>query len=149
MLNTDLAGLFGRERRPMPGGDHVEVVREAAQAGDRVRYTKRFLRTEAGDFRLPWRPAAGADGVESFASPMRLRFDALALIDFAFCAIHGEASPAPLPLLHETQHEYQSPRLVEALEAGRRGDLGPMRALDWRCDLFSLAALLWLYLPEP
>src|SRR5205085_2842687 len=38
-------------------------------------------------------------------------------------------------------------RLLRALEAGRQGDLLPTRQLDWRCDIFSLAAMLRRHLP--
>ena len=48
----------------------------------------------------------------------------------------------PLPLLREPDYDYQSPRLLHALEEGRRGSLAATRALDWRCDFYSLAAML-------
>ena len=80
--------------------------------------------------------------------PLRPRFDDIALIDFAFSLVSGERLATALPIAHQTDYEYQSPRLLWALEAGRRGELGPTRQLDWRCDLFSLAAMLWRYLPE-
>jgi len=79
---------------------------------------------------------------------LRPRFDDIALIDFAFSLVSGERLDSPLPIAEQADYEYQSPRLLRALEAGRAGDLGPTRQLDWRCDLFSLAAMLWRYLPE-
>jgi hypothetical protein len=76
------------------------------------------------------------------------RFDQLALIDFAFALVSRERLTTALPLGWETEYDYQSPRLLSALEAGRRGDLQPTRELDWRCDMYSLAAMLKRYLPE-
>ena len=76
------------------------------------------------------------------------RFDDIALIDFAFSLVSGERLESALPIAQQADYEYQSPRLLRALAAGRLGDLAPTRQLDWRCDLFSLAAMLWRYLPE-
>jgi hypothetical protein len=76
------------------------------------------------------------------------RFEDVTLIDFAFSLVSGERLQSALPIAAQLDYEYQSPRLLRALEAGRRGDLAPTRQLDWRCDLFSLAAMLWRYLPE-
>ncbi len=74
-------------------------------------------------------------------------FDRLAMIDFAFSLVAGEALTTPLPIGRQQDYPYQSPRLLAALEAGRHGDLGPTRQLDWRCDLYSVAAMLARYLP--
>ena len=76
------------------------------------------------------------------------RFEEIALIDFAFSLVSGETLETPLPIAHQADYVYQSPRLLQALDAGRLGDLRPTQELDWRCDLFSLAAMLWRYLPE-
>lgn len=78
---------------------------------------------------------------------LALRFEDLALIDFAFSLAPDEDLDEPLPLAGQAEYVYQSPRLLVALEAGRNGELEPTRALDWRCDLFSLAAMLRRYLP--
>jgi serine/threonine protein kinase len=75
------------------------------------------------------------------------RFESLALIDFAFSLISRERLSTALPIGWQTEYDYQSPRLLQALEAGRRGDLQPTRELDWRCDVYSLAAMLRRYLP--
>ena len=77
------------------------------------------------------------------------RFDQIALIDFAFSLISGESLMGALPIARQADYDYQSPRLLQALEAGRGGDLAPTRQLDWRCDMFSLAAMLRRYLPDP
>ncbi|MEO7246252.1 MAG: hypothetical protein ABIX12_14040, partial [Rubrivivax sp.] len=77
------------------------------------------------------------------------QFEQIALIDFAFSLVSGESLVSALPIARQNDYEYQSPRLLEALEAGRRGDLLPTRQLDWRCDVFSLAAMLRRYLPDP
>ena len=74
-------------------------------------------------------------------------FARLALIDFAFSLVSREPLATPLPIGWQKDYDYQSPRLLRALEAGRRGDLEPTRELDWRCDLYSLAAMLKRYLP--
>ena len=58
-----------------------------------------------------------------------------------------ESLTTALPIGWQTDYDYQSPRLLHALEAGRRGDLQPTRDLDWRCDMYSLAAMLKRYLP--
>src|SRR5258706_1214129 len=79
--------------------------------------------------------------------PLRPLFGQIALIDFAFSLVSGESLVTALPIGHEAGYHYQSPRLVRALEAGRQGDLQPTRELDWRCDIFSLAAMLDRYLP--
>ncbi|HKP66781.1 MAG TPA: hypothetical protein VJX31_09160, partial [Casimicrobiaceae bacterium] len=76
-------------------------------------------------------------------------FRRLALIDFAFSLVSREALAMPLPIGWQKDYDYQSPRLLHALDAGRNGDLEPTRELDWRCDLYSLAAMLKRYLPSP
>ncbi len=250
MTPADIDRVFGRGRLRMVTGEHVEVFREASLAGERRRYTKRFLATAAGDFRhwteREWRILArlvghgigpvpdvvqfdrGAadrpalvqtydagitvdhwatllpvqrDGVwlrhvfedcahwwalarhclvaldaihelqlvhldlkadnvcipfgpadfdplapGSLLSP---RFEQIALIDFAFSLVSGESLTRALPIARQHEYDYQSPRLLQALEAGARGDLLPTRQLDWRCDVFSLAAMLRRYLPDP
>ena len=77
------------------------------------------------------------------------RFEQIALIDFAFSLVSGETLTRALPIARQHDYAYQSPRLLQALEAGSRGDLLPTRQLDWRCDVFSLAAMLRRYLPDP
>ena len=59
-----------------------------------------------------------------------------------------ESLTTALPIGWQTDYDYQSPRLLHALEAGRRGDLQPTRQLDWRCDMYSLGAMLKRYLPD-
>jgi hypothetical protein len=77
------------------------------------------------------------------------RFEQIALIDFAFSLVSGESLTRALPIARQHDYDYQSPRLLQALEAGSWGDLLPTRQLDWRCDVFSLAAMLRRYLPDP
>ena len=77
------------------------------------------------------------------------QFDRIALIDFAFSLVSGESLDSALPIGRQADFDYQSPRLLHALAAGSRGDLTPTRQLDWRCDIFSLAAMLRRYLPDP
>lgn len=242
--------VFGHGRVQMVTGNHVEVFREQAQPGERRRYTKRFLATDAGDFRqwterewrilarlvghgvasvpevarfecgVAGRPAlvqtydagitvdhwatllpVGRDGVvwrhlfhdcahwwmlarqslvaldvihalslvhldlkadnvcipldppgfdpHRIGERLRPRFDQLALIDFAFSLVSGERLTCSLPIARHSEFAYQSPRLLHALEEGTRGNLLPTRQLDWRCDFFSLAAMLGRYLPGP
>ena len=74
-------------------------------------------------------------------------FGKLRLIDFAFSLVSGESLVTPLPIGWQQEYDYQSPRLLHALEAGRAGDLKPTENLDWRCDMYSLAAMLKRYLP--
>ena len=76
-------------------------------------------------------------------------FERITLIDFAFSLVSGERLDSALPIARQTEFDYQSPRLLAALDEGSRGNLWPTRLLDWRCDLFSLAAMLRRYLPEP
>ncbi|MEO5882114.1 MAG: hypothetical protein ABIQ06_06825 [Caldimonas sp.] len=242
--------VFGRGRLRMVTGDHVEVFREESQPGERRRYTKRFLATQAGDFRQwterEWRILArlvghgigpvpdvvqfdrGTGGrqalVQTYDAGVTIDhwttllpvqrdgetrahvfedcahwwalarhslaaldaihdlqlvhldlkadnvcipvgpvdfdpevagatlfpdFERIALIDFAFSLVSGERLESALPIARQTEFDYQSPRLLAALEEGSRGNLWPTRLLDWRCDLFSLAAMLRRYLPEP
>jgi hypothetical protein len=75
-------------------------------------------------------------------------FARLSLIDFAFSLVSGERLGTALPIGWQKDYDYQSPRLLTALEAGRRGDLRPTQELDWRCDFYSLAAMLKRYLPD-
>jgi serine/threonine protein kinase len=75
-------------------------------------------------------------------------FQRLALIDFAFSLVSRENLSTPLPIGWQKDYDYQSPRLLRALDAGRNGDLQPTKELDWRCDLYSLAAMLKRYLPS-
>ena len=75
-------------------------------------------------------------------------FVQLALIDFAFSLVSRESLTTPLPIGWQQDYDYQSPRLLAALEAGRNGDMRLTRELDWRCDMYSLAAMLQRYLPE-
>ena len=80
---------------------------------------------------------------------LRPRFEQISLIDFAFSLVSGESLTRALPIARQTEYDYQSPRLLAALEAGSRGDLQLTRQLDWRCDVYSLAAMLRRYLPDP
>jgi serine/threonine protein kinase len=75
-------------------------------------------------------------------------FPRLALIDFAFSLVSRENLSTALPIGWQKDYDYQSPRLLRALDAGRNGDLQPTKELDWRCDLYSLAAMLKRYLPS-
>ena len=75
-------------------------------------------------------------------------FGQLALIDFAFALVSRESLTSPLPIGWQREYDYQSPRLLQALEDGRNGDLRRTRELDWRCDMYSLAAMLKRYLPD-
>ncbi|HEY4958690.1 MAG TPA: hypothetical protein VII31_12830, partial [Caldimonas sp.] len=95
---------------------------------------------------IPWAPAGAGRPVPG--QPLTPRFRGLVLIDVAFSLLPEVDYTTPLPLLRQPAYEYQSPRLLHALEEGRRGHLAPTRALDWRCDFFSLAGMLWRYLPE-
>jgi hypothetical protein len=249
MSNGEIERVFGRGRLKMATGDHVEVFREAVAAGERRRYTKRFLATGGADFRQwtdrEWRilarlighgvrcvPAVvqyhgGAEGglrelqtydagvsVDQWATllpverdgrrrrsvfddcahwwalahhclaaleeihalelvhldvkadnlcipfsppdfdpadPMarlHVDFGRFALIDFAFSLVSRERLATSLPIGWQKDYDYQSPRLLHALEAGREGNLVPTQELDWRCDLYSLAAMLRRYLPD-
>ena len=91
----------------------------------------------------------GPAGFDPAAPDERLfpMFGKLRLIDFAFSLVSGESLPTPLPIGWQPDYDYQSPRLLHALEAGRAGDLRPTENLDWRCDMYSLAAMLKRYLP--
>ena len=95
---------------------------------------------------IPYAPAS----FDPDSSDLRLRpvFAQLALIDFAFALVSRESLTTPLPLGWQKEYDYQSPRLLAALEAGRNGELQLTRELDWRCDMYSLAAMLKRHLPE-
>lgn len=250
MKPADIERVFGRGRLKMTTGEHVEVFREPSLAGERRRYTKRFLSTDQGDFRhwteREWRILArlvghrigpvpdvvqfdrgstdrpalvqtydagitvdhwatllqverdghalrhvfedcahwwalaqhclialdaihelhlvhldlkadnvcipyGPPNFDPHAPDQTLRplFAQITLIDFAFSLVSGESLVTALPIAHQADYDYQSPRLLRALEAGREGDLQPTRDLDWRCDMFSLAAMLNRLLPTP
>ena len=88
-------------------------------------------------------PDATGDGIR-----LRATFTQLALIDFAFSLVSRETLATALPIGWQKDYDYQSPRLLIALDAGRAGDLQPTQELDWRCDLYSLAAMLKRYLPD-
>ena len=79
---------------------------------------------------------------------LRPLFAQFALIDFAFALVSRESLTMPLPIGWQKEYDYQSPRLLAALEAGRSGDLKRTRELDWRCDMYSFAAMLKRYLPD-
>ncbi|HZW73966.1 MAG TPA: serine/threonine-protein kinase, partial [Caldimonas sp.] len=79
---------------------------------------------------------------------LRPVFAQFALIDFAFALVSKESLTTPLPIGWQREYDYQSPRLLAALEKGRDGDLQATRELDWRCDMYSLAAMLKRYLPD-
>ncbi len=104
------------------------------------------LELKADNVCIPWAPAGA--GRPLAGQPLAPRIKALTLIDVAFSLVPEVDLPGPLPLLKQPAYEYQSPRLLHALETGRRGSLEATRALDWRCDFFSLAAMLWRFLPE-
>jgi hypothetical protein len=95
---------------------------------------------------IPYAPASfDPDSSDPTLQPV---FGQLALIDFAFALISRERLTTPLPIGWQKDYDYQSPRLLAALEAGRSGELRLTRELDWRCDMYSLAAMLKRYLPE-
>src|SRR5438477_833710 len=93
---------------------------------------------------IPYGPASFDPDASTRLYPI---FQRLALIDFAFSLVSRENLSTPLPIGWQKDYDYQSPRLLRALDAGRNGDLQPTKELDWRCDLYSLAAMLKRYLP--
>ena len=95
---------------------------------------------------IPYAPASFDP--ESDEPALRPVFAQFALIDFAFALVSKESLTTPLPIGWQKEYDYQSPRLLAALEAGRNGDLQATRELDWRCDMYSLAAMLKRYLPD-
>ncbi|MEO7244081.1 MAG: hypothetical protein ABIX12_02910 [Rubrivivax sp.] len=105
------------------------------------------LDLKADNVCIPASPAGFDPHVSS--AQLSPRFDQIALIDFAFSLVSGEKLVSALPIARQTDFEYQSPRLLDALDAGRRGNLLPTQHLDWRCDIYSLAAMLRRYLPDP
>jgi len=104
------------------------------------------LDIKADNICIPYAPT----NFDPDASGVRLRatFTQLALIDFAFSLVSRESLATALPIGWQKDYDYQSPRLLIALEAGRAGNLAPTQELDWRCDLYSLAAMLRRYLPD-
>ena len=104
------------------------------------------LDIKADNICIPYAPADFDPG--SAEHRLYPAFARLALIDFAFSLVSRESLALPLPLGWQKDYDYQSPRLLKALEAGRNGDLEPTRVLDWRCDFYSLAAMLKRYLPS-
>ena len=105
------------------------------------------LDIKADNICIPYAPTTfdpdASDGVR-----LRATFTQLALIDFAFSLVSRESLATALPIGWQKDYDYQSPRLLVALEAGRAGDLQLTQELDWRCDLYSLAAMLKRYLPD-
>jgi hypothetical protein len=95
---------------------------------------------------IPYSPTS----FDPHSSDLRLKpvFAQLALIDFAFALVSRESLTIPLPLGWQKEYDYQSPRLLAALEAGRNDELRLTRELDWRCDMYSLAAMLKRHLPD-
>jgi serine/threonine protein kinase len=102
------------------------------------------LDLKADNICIPFGPPAFDP--ESPDDRLHVMFERLALIDFAFSLVSRDNLTTPLPIGWEKDYDYQSPRLLNALEAGRAGDLVPTQELDWRCDLYSLAAMLRRYL---
>jgi serine/threonine protein kinase len=82
---------------------------------------------------IPYSPSSfNPDSSELRLQPV---FGQLALIDFAFALISRASLTTPLPIGWQKDYDYQSPRLLAALEAGRkRRRSAPTRDLDWRCD---------------
>ena len=124
-------------------GKHCLVALDAIHALDVV-----HLDLKADNVCIPASPAVIAPRA-AFVAALFPRYDQLALIDFAFALVSGEPLLTALPIARQFDYDYQSPRLLEALEAGSRGDLTLTQRLDWRCDVFSLAAMLRRYLPDP
>src|SRR5436190_1585207 len=79
MTPEQIDRVFGRGRLKMVTGDHVEVFREAAAAGERRRYTKCFLKTDDGDFahwtEREWRILARLIGHGVDCVPHVVQFD--------------------------------------------------------------------------
>ena len=104
------------------------------------------LDLKADNICIPLSPASFDPDATS--DRLNVVFDRLALIDFAFSLVSRDKLTTALPIGWQRDYHYQSPRLLRALEAGRAGDLAPTQELDWRCDLFSLAAMLQRFLSE-
>ena len=76
-------------------------------------------------------------------------FERITLIDFAFSLVSGERLDSACRSPARPSSTTSRRACCAALDEGSRGNLWPTRLLDWRCDLFSLAAMLRRYLPEP
>ena len=75
-------------------------------------------------------PASARADFDPHSPAQRLRpsLRRLALIDFAFSLVSGERLAIALPIARQTEYDYQSPRLLRALEAGRAATLADARA---------------------
>src|SRR5207237_69293 len=159
MTPEQIDRVFGCRRLKMTTGEHVEVFREAIVPGERRRYTKRFLDTTDGHFahwtEREWRILARLTGHGIDCVPDVVQFDRGSIagtqrVQTYDAGLTPDQRPTsmPLPIGWQREYDYQSPRLLKALEEGRNGDLQLTRQLDWRCDMYSLAAMLKRYLPE-
>jgi len=86
------------------------------------------LDVKADNICIPHAPASFQPDAQGMH--LHVAFNRLALIDFAFSVVTGERLGTALPLGWQKDYDYQSPRLLRALEAGRDGDLGPVVAQD-------------------
>lgn len=80
---------------------------------------------------------------------MRVDVARLCLIDFAFSLWESKlplGRALGMGIFEET--EYQSRQLRSAIAAGERGDLEPIRYLDWRADLYGLGWTLAFILQD-
>jgi serine/threonine protein kinase len=74
-------------------------------------------------------------------------FTRLALIDFAFSLVSRDNLSSPLPIGWQKDYDYQSPRLLKALDADHKGDLQPTR-ISTGAAICTVAAMLKRYLPR-
>lgn len=73
--------------------------------------------------------------------PLRIVFEGVRLIDFAFAITPERPLLQPLPILPTA--DYQAPRFREALRLdAANGAAAHVQALDWRMDLYSLGVML-------
>jgi hypothetical protein len=104
------------------------------------------LRVAPGNICVPL--MRGASGGDAGSASVGAHFARLAFIDFALASCAEEPLSLPLPAPLTATGPRQSPRLARALDAARAGDSSALRALDWRCDLFAVAAVLRRHLLE-
>ena len=86
---------------------------------------------------------------EADGAPLYPLFGQLALIDFAFSLVSGESLDRRRCRSAGSANTTISRRACcRRSTTGHDGDLRTTRELDWRCDIYSLAAMLKRYLPD-